>query len=254
MDDAVFALLELQNKVTGVLSVNWSEGTFRKMTTSVTISGKKGKIVSDANELKVWFKEGPFPEGYSKGWNVRHVTDLTPEVDYYLRGEEYSAQMDHFIKTVAGKASNTINTFESAWLTDRAISSSRKNKLNHGKDIIGDNQFFAVNHISDEKFMAQSMKFKEDAAIIKTLDIAREAGVETFMCTTHDRIANICEHIRNNPENHRDFKIFPRMPYAHKYANAVTELGIAGTLKQYAPGNFFGSLFKGGWPPCPKIT
>jgi hypothetical protein len=36
------------------------------------------------------------------------------------------------------------------------------------------------------------------------------------------------------------------MPYAHKYANAVTELGIAGTLKQYVPGNFVGSLFKGG--------
>lgn len=112
--------------------------------------------------------------------------------------------------------------------------------------LFGDNQFFAVNHISDEKSMAQSMKFKEDAAIIKTLDIAREAGVNTFMCTTHDRIANICEHIRNNPEKYQDFKIFPCMPYAHKYANAVTELGIAGTLKQYVPGNFFGSLFKGG--------
>jgi hypothetical protein len=36
------------------------------------------------------------------------------------------------------------------------------------------------------------------------------------------------------------------MPYAHKYANAVTELGIVDTIKQYVPGNFFGSLFKGG--------
>jgi hypothetical protein len=36
------------------------------------------------------------------------------------------------------------------------------------------------------------------------------------------------------------------MPYAHKYANAVTELGIVGTLKEYVPGNFFGSIFKGG--------
>ena len=36
------------------------------------------------------------------------------------------------------------------------------------------------------------------------------------------------------------------MPYAHKYANAVTELGIVGMLKEYVPGNFFGSLFKGG--------
>jgi len=36
------------------------------------------------------------------------------------------------------------------------------------------------------------------------------------------------------------------MPYAHKYANAVTELGVTGALKQYVPGNFLGSLFKGG--------
>jgi len=112
--------------------------------------------------------------------------------------------------------------------------------------LFGDNQFFAVNHISDEKSRAQSIRFKDDSAIIKTLDDARAAGIDTFMCTTHDRILNICNIIRANPEKYKDFKIFPCMPYAHKYANAVTELGIAGTLKQYVPGNFIGSLFKGG--------
>lgn len=112
--------------------------------------------------------------------------------------------------------------------------------------IFGDNQFFAVNHISDEKSRAQAIKFKSDATIIKTLDYAMEAGINTFMCTTHDRIINICNVIRNNPDKYRDFKIYPCMPYAHKYANAVTELGIMGTVKQYVPGNFFGSLFKGG--------
>lgn len=112
--------------------------------------------------------------------------------------------------------------------------------------LFGDNQFFAVNHISDEKSRAQSIKFKDDAAILKTLDYAIESGINTFMCTTHDRIANICDAIRANPEKYSDFKIYPCMPYAHKYANAVTELGIVGTLKEYVPGNFFGSLFKGG--------
>jgi hypothetical protein len=112
--------------------------------------------------------------------------------------------------------------------------------------LFGDNQFFAVNHISDEKSRAQSIKFKDDSAIIKTLDEARAAGINTFMCTTHDRIINICNIIRDHPVKYSDFKIFPCMPYAHKYANAVTELGITGTLKQYVPGNFFGSLFKGG--------
>jgi hypothetical protein len=112
--------------------------------------------------------------------------------------------------------------------------------------LFGDNQFFAVNHLSDEKSRAQSIQFKNDTAIIKTLDYAIDAGINTFMCTTHDRISSICDHIRNNPEKYKNFKIFPGMPYAHKYANAVTELGVVGTLKEYVPGNLFSSLFKGG--------
>lgn len=114
------------------------------------------------------------------------------------------------------------------------------------KVLFGDNQFFAVNHLSDEKSRAQAIRFKDDSSIIKVLDQARETGINTFMCTTHDRIGNICDHIRANPEKYKGFKIYPCMPYAHKYANAVTELGIVGTLKEYVPGNFFGSLFKGG--------
>ncbi|MBW3546227.1 MAG: hypothetical protein KY428_11630 [Bacteroidetes bacterium] len=112
--------------------------------------------------------------------------------------------------------------------------------------IFGDNQFFAVNHISDEKSRAQAIKFKDNKTILNTIEIAREEGVDTFMCTTHDRIAQICDMIRKEPVRYHDFTIYPCMPYAHKYANAVTELGITGTLQQYVPGNFFGSLFKGG--------
>jgi hypothetical protein len=112
--------------------------------------------------------------------------------------------------------------------------------------LFGDNQFFAVNHISDEKSRAQSIRFKETSAIIKTLDDARNSGINTFMCTTHERIAQICDTIRDNPEKYKNYTIFPCMPYAHKYANAVTELGAVGALRQYVPGNFLGSLFKGG--------
>jgi hypothetical protein len=114
------------------------------------------------------------------------------------------------------------------------------------KVIFGDNQFFAVNHLSDEKSRAQSIRFKDDSSIIRVLDQSIELGINTFMCTTHDRISNICDHIRNNPESYKNYKIYPCMPYAHKYANAVTELGIMGTIKQYVPGNIFGTFAKGG--------
>jgi predicted dehydrogenase len=127
VEDSVYSLLELSNGVSGVLSVNWSDETYRKMSTTVTIAGTKGKIVSDANELKVFLKDGNSFKGYSKGWNVNYITDLTEPVEFYLRGEEYSAQMDYFIKAVAGKVPNSINTFQSAWYTDNAIELIKKN-------------------------------------------------------------------------------------------------------------------------------
>ena len=114
------------------------------------------------------------------------------------------------------------------------------------KVLFGDNQFFAVSHMSDEKSREQAIRFKDDASIIKVLDHAREVGINTFMCTTHDRISNVCDHIRDNPEKYRGFKIYPCMPYAHKYANAVSEYGYIGTIRKYIPGNLFSSFAKGG--------
>lgn len=114
------------------------------------------------------------------------------------------------------------------------------------KVIFGDNQFFAVSHLSDEKSREQAIRFKDDIAIIRVLDQAREVGINTFMCTTHDRIASICDHMRSDPAKYSEFKIFPCMPYAHKYANAVTDLGIIGAVRQYVPGNLFSTFTKGG--------
>lgn len=113
--------------------------------------------------------------------------------------------------------------------------------------LFGDNQFFGVNHVSDEKARQQSIRFKDDFSILNTIDYAITEGCNTFMCTTHDRMLNIANLIRNDSEKYDDFDIYPCLPYAHKYANAVTELGIMGTIKQYVPGNFIGSLFKGGY-------
>ncbi|WP_194774708.1 hypothetical protein [Pararhodonellum marinum] len=112
--------------------------------------------------------------------------------------------------------------------------------------LFGDNQFFGVNHSSDEKARAQAIRFKDNKAIVQVLDTAIDAGIHTFMCTTHDRIGEICNHIRQHPVKYQDFKIFPCMPYAHKYANAVTELGIMGSLQHFIPGNVFNTFAKGG--------
>ena len=101
--------------------------------------------------------------------------------------------------------------------------------------LFGDNQFFGVNHMSEEKARAQSMRFQDLQAIIDVLDAAYQEGIRTFMCTSHDRVAEICDYFRANPHKYPDYQFYPCMPYAHKYANAVTEHGMIEALRMFLP-------------------
>ena len=113
--------------------------------------------------------------------------------------------------------------------------------------LFGDNQFFGVNHMSEEKARAQSMRFQDTRAIIDVLDLAYDEGIRTFMCTTHDRISEVCDHFRANQDRYKDYLFYPCMPYAHKYANAVTEHGMLGAVKKFLPSEgLFDAAIRGG--------
>jgi hypothetical protein len=113
--------------------------------------------------------------------------------------------------------------------------------------LFGDNQFFGVNHISEEKARAQAMRFQDPDAIMAVLDAAYDEGVTTFMCTTHDRIADVCERVRAKPDRYADFTFYPCMPYAHKYANAMTDYGMMGAVKRFLPDEgLFDAALRGG--------
>lgn len=113
--------------------------------------------------------------------------------------------------------------------------------------IFGDNQFFGVNHMSEEKARLQAMRFKDTSSIIEVLDTAYQTGIRTFMCTTHDRMAEVCDYFRSNADRYPDYQFYPCMPYAHKYANAVTDLGMLGALRSFLPDDGpMAALLKGG--------
>jgi hypothetical protein len=113
--------------------------------------------------------------------------------------------------------------------------------------LFGDNQFFGVNHMSEEKARQQGMRFQDIKAVIQVLDDAYAENIKTFMCTTHERTSEICDHFRANPEKYPGYKFYPCLPYAHKYANAAAELGILGAVRSFLPqDNAMGALLKGG--------
>jgi predicted dehydrogenase len=121
VDDAVYSLLTLDNEITGVLLVNWSDDTYRKMSTSLTIQGKKGKIFCDATEIRIFMKEANVKENLEKGWTTKYITELALPVNFYLRGEEYSAQIDYFVDNVMNKKQGSYNTFEQGLYTNKVI-------------------------------------------------------------------------------------------------------------------------------------
>ena len=113
--------------------------------------------------------------------------------------------------------------------------------------LFGDNQFFGVNHMSEDKARAQAMRFQDTQAIIDVLDAAYQEGIRTFMCTTHDRMSEVCDHFRANQAKYPDYMFYPCMPYAHKYANAVTEHGMIEALRMFLPQDgAVGAMLKGG--------
>jgi hypothetical protein len=111
--------------------------------------------------------------------------------------------------------------------------------------LFGDNQFFGVNHMSEEKARAQAIQFKDTASIMRVLDAAYDSGIKVFMCTTYDRVGEIADIVRANPQRYPDFEFYPCMPYAHKYANSVGEVGALETIKRFAPGGVVETLIKG---------
>lgn len=130
----------------------------------------------------------------------------------------------------------------------------RTNPDQHMERILfGDNQFFGVNHMSEEKARLQSMKFQDTEAILDVLDAAYDEGIRVFMCTTHERIKDICDHVRNNRGRYENFQFYPCMPYAYKYANAVTDYGMIGALKRFLPEDgAIGAILKGGMSVAKK--
>lgn len=122
VDDEVYATLRFANGTTGQLSVNWSDASVRKMTTRISIWGEAGKIFADRQEIQV-FLTGTVPalDGYDEGWTVKYITELTPPVSFYLRGEEYSAQLESFGNAIASRSHAYRNSFVAAAETDATI-------------------------------------------------------------------------------------------------------------------------------------
>jgi predicted dehydrogenase len=121
VEDAVYATLLYPNGASGQVETNWSDDSHRKMSTTITVFGTKGKIIADRQDCRVYLRQGEEFEQYPAGWTFRYITDLQEPVAFYLRGEEFTAQIDAFLAAVEARTAEHENSFASAYETDRVI-------------------------------------------------------------------------------------------------------------------------------------
>ena len=100
------------------------------------------------------------------------------------------------------------------------------------KIIFGDNQFFGINHMSQEKAQQLSEKFADLSSIMDIYQIAIDSGIRAIMLNSNDRAMDICNHFINNKSKYPKLNWYPSIPYPHKYANLISEKGIIPTINE----------------------
>lgn len=119
------------------------------------------------------------------------------------------------------------------------------------KIVFGDNQFFGINHMSQEKAQQLAEKFYDIRNIYKVYDIAFNNGINAVMLNSNDRAKEICNYFRDHKSQYAHISWYPSVPYPHKYANLVAEKGIFSAINEVLFSNnsamgVLGMVAKGG--------
>jgi len=121
VEDAICSTFLYNSGLRGNLLINWSDPSYRKPAYRMEILGRKGKLIADLHAFKAFFRDEPCVEGFTQGWNHRYVTDFAEPVRFYVRGFEFTRQLDHFIDCIFNHVPSQTCSFEDGLNTDRVI-------------------------------------------------------------------------------------------------------------------------------------
>jgi predicted dehydrogenase len=121
VEDLVSSTFICNKGFSGSIMANWSDETFRKPTNIVRIVGTDGKIIADKHAYKLYLKTAHQGNGFEQGWNTRYITDFAKSVRFYVRGNEFTRQLDYFIDCIEHRNLDNVASFAEGFKTDLLI-------------------------------------------------------------------------------------------------------------------------------------
>jgi predicted dehydrogenase len=111
VEDAVSSTFLYRNGISGTIYINWSDTSYRKPTNKIEIFGDSGKILADQHSLKIFLNKSNEKYKLKQGWNTLYITDVFKPVPFYVRGNEFTSQLWHFVDCIQGKEKTNRCTF-----------------------------------------------------------------------------------------------------------------------------------------------
>lgn len=138
VEDVVEAEVVHASGVRGTLFIDWADTSCRKATNTVFAVTEDNVIVANKQELAVYRGKPDGPDqvrnfvSAQKAERNMYVTDFDTSVEYYLRGEDFSRQLQAFGDLIEGRRSDAA-TFEDGFLIDALIADiAREGMQAHG--------------------------------------------------------------------------------------------------------------------------
>ena len=133
VEDAVSSTFLYKNGSSGTIYINWSDESYRKPTNKIEIFGTKGKILADQHSFKIYCNETDNENGFRQGWNTRYITDVFKNVPFYVRGNEFTSQLYHFVDCIRNPGKKNRCTFRDGADTQEVIHQMFNDFENNGK-------------------------------------------------------------------------------------------------------------------------
>lgn len=136
VEDTLCTTFLYRNGMRGNLLANWSDPAYRKPSCRIEVLGRAGKIIADLRSYRVFFTEDPGIDGFTQGWNQRFFTEFAEPVRFFVRGFEFTRQLDHFIQCILEGRPCGVCSFEDGFQTDTIIERIRRDaesrRVNNG--------------------------------------------------------------------------------------------------------------------------
>lgn len=132
VEDLVNTNFKYDGNLSGTLLVNWCDASYRKPTYRMELYCERGKIIADLHAFKVFFNKQPEGKLYKKGWNIRYITELVEPVRFYVRGFEFTRQLDYFIESIQIGRKDSLCSFADGLAADIVMEKITRDATNEG--------------------------------------------------------------------------------------------------------------------------